>query len=298
MTTSTRLALDVFFNSNNPALEPLRNGSVQIRGVESNQLKMFNVIIPFRRLCRNLEFDISELAVVAYFVARRYGLPYTALPIFPANWYDYGNGIFINKKYAQSAKDLEGKKVGMRAYTVTPTAWQMGYLMDQGADISKMGFISNDAEHNAGFHADAPKNVEYRVGANLGKMLASGEIAAAFSAPVGEDPDIVPLNPNAKAEGIERFKKDHIYGLIHLMTIHNRVLEENPWVLQATYDAFKEAKEKYLAEKGSIEPWEDPLPMGLENTRASLERLMELSVKIGVLEKPLDIDELFPGNLN
>ena len=201
MTTETKLELDFFVNANNPALEPIRNGRVNIRGVEANQLKMPNVIIPFRRLCRNVEFDISELAVVAYFVARRYGLPYKALPVFPANQYAYGNGIVVNKNVAQTAKDLEGKKVGMRAYTVTATPWQCGYLADQGVDVSKITFVSNDAEHNAGYHVDAPKNVVYHKGANLTKMLASGELAAAFGIQAGDNPDFVQLNPNAAGGG-------------------------------------------------------------------------------------------------
>jgi 4,5-dihydroxyphthalate decarboxylase len=298
MTTSTALALDLFVNSNNPALEPLRNGSVKIRGVELNQLKMLNVIIPFRRMCRHEKFDISELAVVAYFVGRRYKLPYRALPIFPALQYDYGAGIIVNKNIVKTAKDLEGKKVGMRAYTVTVTPWQCGYLAAQGVDTKKITFVSNDEEHNNAFHADAPSNVVYHKGADLVAMVASGELAAACGIPAGDNPDLVPLNPNAKAEGIERFKKDHVYRLIHLMTIHESVLESNPWVLRATFDAFKAAKEMYLAEKGPIQPWEDPLPMGLDDAYASLDELQQLCVDIDILKSKQDIEELFPGHLN
>ena len=298
MTTSTTVALDLFINSNNPALEPLRNGSVKIRGVDVNQLKMLNVIIPFRRLCRGEKFDISELAVVAYFVGRRYGLRYKALPVFPAVQIDYGGGMTINKKLVQTAKDLEGKKVGIRAYTVTVTPWQGGYLADHGCDPSKVTFVSNDEEHNNAFHPDAPKNVVYHKGADLRAMLASGELAAVFGLPPGDNPDFAPLNPNSKAEGIERFKKDHVYRLIHLMTIHDSVLEQNPRILRATYDAFKEAKEIYLADKGAIEPWEDPMPMGMDETRKSLEVLMTHAVNHGVLDKPLDLEQLFPGNFN
>jgi 4,5-dihydroxyphthalate decarboxylase len=298
MTTATALRLRTVFNGNNPSLQPLRDGRVKIRGVDMDQVAVPNIIVPFRRMGRYVEFDISELAVVTYYVARRYNLPMTALPVFPSSWVEQGQGIVINKKFAQTAKDLEGKAVGMRAYTVTPSAWQRDYLKRQGCDISKVTWISNDEEHIAQFHPDAPKNLHYWKGANLAQMLSEGEIAALFSAPAGDDPNVVPLNASFKEDGIGQFKQDHVYHPIHLMLVKNSVLEANPWVLRATYDAFKEAKEIWLAEHGPVEPWEDPLPMGMTETRKSLEVLMDLAVEHGLLEKPLDLDEIFPGNFD
>ena len=159
MTTTATLTLDTVFNETNPSCKPLREGLVEIRGVEMHHIPVPNIIVPFRRMGRNAEFDISELALVCYFVARRYGFPFTAIPVFPAARVDYGQGIAINTKYAKSAKDLEGKKVGMRAYTVTATTRQALYLEDQGCDLSKVTWVSNDAEHVKQFHPDAPANV-------------------------------------------------------------------------------------------------------------------------------------------
>jgi 4,5-dihydroxyphthalate decarboxylase len=178
------------------------------------------------------------------------------------------------------------------------TPWQCGYLADQGADVSKITFVSNDAEHNGGYHADAPGNVVYHKGADLNQMLASGEIAAAFGIQPGDNPDFVQLNPNAAADGVEQFKRDHVSTVIHLVTIRDEVIAANPWILQATYDAFKESKALYVAEKGPFEPWADPLPMGLDNMRPSIEKLQQLCVDIGILERVQDTDDLFPGNLN
>lgn len=297
MTTTATLTLDTVFNETNPACKPLREGVVNIRGVEMNHIPVPNIIVPFRRMGRNAEFDISELAVVCYFVARRYGFPFTAIPVFPAARVDYGQGISINTKFARTAKDLEGKKVGMRAYTVTATTRQALYLADQGCDLSKVTFMSNDAEHVKQFHIDAPANVEYNKGADLRQMLIDGEIAAAFSVDVPDHPEIVQLNPNFRAEGIERFKKDHIYHLIHTVVVHNRVLEQHPWVLRAVYDGFKASKEAWIAQRegGAPEPWDDPMPIGLSEVRATLEDLMQQVVKLGILPQPMDIDDLFPG---
>lgn len=300
MTTTSTLTLDTVFNATNPACQPLRDGRVSIRGVEMRHVALPNIIIAFRRMCRTLDFGISELAVVTYFAARHYGLPMTAIPVFPASRVDDGDGIFINTRVAHTAKDLEGKTVGMRAYTVTPSAWQRGYLAEQGCDLSKVTFISNDEEHVAYFHADAPKNLHYRKGANLQKMLSAGELAAGFSVPVPDDPDIKPLNPSSRQDGIEKFKRTHVHHVIHLMLVHNRLLAEHPWLLRALYDAFKESKQVWQDERGggAPEPWDDPMPVGMSETRDSLEALMGLAVAHGVIPRPLPIDELFPGNFD
>ena len=36
----------------------------------------------YRRMVRNVEFDVCELAPTTYIIARAYGAPFIALPIF------------------------------------------------------------------------------------------------------------------------------------------------------------------------------------------------------------------------
>jgi 4,5-dihydroxyphthalate decarboxylase len=300
MTTSTAtLTLDTVFNETNQSCKPLREGMVQMQGIEMRHIPVPNIIVPFRATCRYQPYDISELAVVTYMAARHYGVPVTAIPVFPATRVDYGQGISINTKYAKTAKDLEGKAVGMRAYTVTATTKQCAYLIDQGCDLSKVTLISNDEEHVRQFHPDAPKNLVYMKGANLRQMLIDGEIAAAFSAEVPDHPEIQPLNPRAREEGIERFKRDGLYHFIHLITVSNRVLEKHPWVLESVYNGFKASKQAWIDQRGGPpDPWDDPMPLGMSQVRSTLEDLMTLVVRQGILPRRYDIDELFPGNLD
>jgi 4,5-dihydroxyphthalate decarboxylase len=302
MTSSTAtLTLATVFNETNAACLPLRQGKVSVRGIEMQHVPVPNIIVPFRRLCRHLEFDISELAVVAYMSARRYGLPFTAVPVFPGTGsVSVADGIYYNARSGvRTARDLEGKKVGLRAYTVTPGTWQRAYLAQQGVDISKVTWVSNDEEHAEHFQIDAPANVEYRIGANLRQMLASGEIAAALSVTVPDDPDVKQLFPDTKAADIETFKRTGVYRLGHLILVNDRVLEQHPWVTRAVFDAFKESKARWLEERGQpMQPWEDPLPIGLSQTYKSIETLAQHALDQGILDRRWSVDELFPGNLD
>jgi 4,5-dihydroxyphthalate decarboxylase len=63
-------------------LRPLINGEIQPQGIELNVLTMPS---PERhgRMLRHEEFDICELSLVAYLVARDKGCNYNAIPVFP-----------------------------------------------------------------------------------------------------------------------------------------------------------------------------------------------------------------------
>jgi 4,5-dihydroxyphthalate decarboxylase len=301
MRTSRKISLKTAFNNTNPGLESLRNGSIEIRGVEMDAVDSANMVAIFRRMCRRLEFDISEMAVVTYYAARHYGLPMTGIPVFPSSQVNDGAGITYNAKTGvTSPKDFEGKTVGMRAYTVTPATWQRGYLAEQGVDLGKVNWLSATEEHVDAYHKDSPPNLTYDLSADLTKMLAVGEIAGGLGVPVPDNPDVKEMFPDARAQGIETFKQTGVYRLIHMMVVKDSVLEENPWVLEAVYEAFKASKEEWLRQRGGapLEPWEDPMPIGMSQTRASNEKLMHHSVESRILPNMLDLNEIFPGNFD
>ena len=85
------------------------------------------------------------------------------------------------------------------------------------------------------------------------------------------------------------------------MIVKNSAIEADPDILRNVFNAFKESKRVYLeslGDKAPTEKWDDPLPLGLDEVRASLEALMAHSVSQKILPSAMSIDELFPGNLN
>jgi 4,5-dihydroxyphthalate decarboxylase len=291
--------LTLALNENNPACQALRDGRVKIAGVETERVSGSNIIAIFRRMCRTLEFDVSEMAVVTYFLARRYGLPMTAIPVFPQMNLPAGSGFFYHAASGiETAKDLEGKRVGLRAYTVTPHTWQRAYLQAQGVDISKITWVSADEDHVAPFNAEAPTNIEYRVGANLAEMLVAREVDAALSVRVSDNPDILQLTPAPELEWKASLKRDGVRHVIHLMVIKDAALAKNPGLAAAVTEAFKASKEAWIKDRDVSAPLEmdnDIMPIGLEPQRKSLEVLMGHALAQGILREPLDIDEIFPA---
>ena len=61
--------------------QPLKDGTVKVRGFELDFQNVPNIITAFRRMVRGQEFDISEMAMTTYLCAREHGTPFTATDV-------------------------------------------------------------------------------------------------------------------------------------------------------------------------------------------------------------------------
>ena len=287
---------------NHPHLDPLRDGSVKAEAVEFDHVEVTPITAIFRRMCRDLEFDVCEMSLCTYFLARAHGKPFTALPAFPLARFQHGGAVYNTDAGIDTPKDLEGRKVGLRAYSVTPGVWMRGILaQEHGVDWRKVTWVLNDEEHVAEYNDLTPPNVVRELGADLALRLSEGKLAACAGIRA-EGPNIKPLIADPQEAAREFYRRTGILPLDHLVVVKDSLLAENPGLGQALYDAFKAAKAVTLQKTpdlkiggaGIIDG--DPLPYGIEPNRRSMQMLIDLSVEQKVLSEPLDIDGLFyPG---
>src|SRR5919109_2839890 len=195
-----------------PHTKGLKDGTVPVPGVQFEHIEIAPIIGAFRRMCRTLDFDISEMAITTYLTAKAYDKPFTALPVFVMRQFHHAPIVYRVKSGVQSPKDLEGKKVGVRAYTVTTGVWARGILATEyGVDLGKVTWVLNDEEHVEEYHQAYPPNVVYQAGANLAEMVAKGELAAAIGAGRVDSADVKPLIPSAREAEATWYQKTGIY---------------------------------------------------------------------------------------
>ena len=97
----------------------LKSGDIKPKDASLEFEDVSPIIGAFRRMCRGLEFDVCEMAITTYLCAKANNLPFTAIPVFLVRAFHNG-AVQINPSAGVSSpKDLEGKKVGVRAWTVT-----------------------------------------------------------------------------------------------------------------------------------------------------------------------------------
>ena len=108
--------------------KPLKDGAANSDRFDLDHVEVSPVIAIFRRMVRGLEFDVAELALSTYLCSRAHNKPFTAIPIFLVRGFHHGAISYNTKSGIQSPKDLEGRRVGVRGYTVTTGVWVRGIL--------------------------------------------------------------------------------------------------------------------------------------------------------------------------
>jgi 4,5-dihydroxyphthalate decarboxylase len=295
-----------------PHTKGLKDGTVTAPGLRFEHLEISPIIAAFRRMCRGLEFDVSEMAITTYLTARAYHKPFTALPVFILRQFHHAPIVYHVKSGVASPKDLEGKRVGVRAYTVTTGVWARGILATEyDVDLSKVTWVLNDEEHVQEYHKAYPSNVVYQAGANLGAMVATGELAAAIGVGRVDSPDVKPLIPNAREAEAAWYRKTGIYPINHTVVVKDSLLQADPTLAPRLFDAFKEAKAAFLqrlaagAELSSEEQalaqrrslvGDDPLPYGLARNRKAIEAVIQFAQEQKILPRKVSPEEIFARN--
>ncbi|MEX3948759.1 ABC transporter substrate-binding protein [Paraburkholderia sp. EG287B] len=318
MTKKVHLKLAI---AEHPHTAAIRNGSIPIEGVDAEYITVHPQIGAFRRMVRDVEFDVCELAPTTYIIARAYGAPFVALPIFVVRRFHHSGLLVRPDAGIKTPKDLEGKKVGVRAYSVTTGAWTRQVLMDEfGLDSSKVTWVVDDEEHVT--QLELPPNVIHApAGTSLAEMMATGELVAGFhgNAGIGRTGDPTggwkeveanypDLFPNADELEAEYYARTGVYPMHGTIVVKDSVLAEHPWVAKSIYDAFDKAKKDWLAKLDAGELTDkknkkyvelqkivgrDPLPYGIEENRKTIEALEATAFKQGLTPRRMSMNELF-----
>jgi 4,5-dihydroxyphthalate decarboxylase len=304
----------------------LKWGDVRIEGVDPAFVEVVPIIGAFRRMVRDVEFDICEMAPTTYMIARALGAPYIALPIFLMRRFHHGGFVVRPDAGIKVPKDLEGKKVGVRAYSVTTGVWTRGIFVNEyGLDSAKVTWVVDDEEHVTTLKLP-PNVVHAPEGKSLQSMMKAGEIQAGFTGPAGVGRAGPPISGWDKAgaataaadtypeliadvEKVEAdwFRKSGIYPIHGLIVVKDEHIKRHPWLARSLMNAFVAAKKPYLEElkrgqgdspedkryRNFLSLMSDPLPYGSAANRASIEALVTYSLQQKLIPSRPQLDQVF-----
>ncbi len=288
----------------------LKDGTVVPDGLSLDVVEVPVLVHAFRRMVRGLEFDVSEMAVTTYLVAREHGVRFTALPVFLVRGFHHGAIQVLAGSGVTEVSQLAGARVGVnRGYTVTTGVWARSVLQaEHGLDLASVTWVLSGDEHVEAYRP--PGNVVPAPdGRSLEDLLRSGDLAAVVGADL-RAPDVVPLLEQPEEAAVRALRERGSYPVNHLVVVRDDVLEEHPDVAEQLFDAFTRAKQPYLQalRAGTVvdptatdrtyarvlaETGADPLPYGIEPSRRVLTDLMDHAVTQGILRERVDVDRLF-----
>src|SRR3954453_22887645 len=130
----------------------LKNGTVKSDSVTLDFADYSPIHRGFKPMVREQAFDISEMAIVTYLMAKSFGKPMVLLPAVVLASFQHGFALPNAKSGTLTPADLRGKPVGIRSFTTTTGAWLRGILAnDYGVDLNSIDWVTFEDAHVAEF---------------------------------------------------------------------------------------------------------------------------------------------------
>lgn len=322
MTSSQPLKLDIAI-ARYGHTAALKDGAIPIDRVTPNFIEINPIIAAFRRMVRAVEFDVCEMAPATYMIARSFGAPFKALPVFIMRRFHHGGFVVHPEGGVRTPRDIEGKRVGVRAYSVSTGIWTRGIFQNEyGVDLGKTTWMVDDEEHVQQLRL--PANVQQvPAGKSLVGMMATGELQAAFSGPAGigragapkdgwdnpalQAPTYSEIFPNAAELETQWFQRTGIYPTHGLIVVKDALLEAHPWLARSLFDAFVASKDLYLKRLQAGEAHDatdqnyvglsrvvgDPLPYGVAANLPAIKALILYSYQQKLIPREYEVDDMF-----
>jgi 4,5-dihydroxyphthalate decarboxylase len=274
-----------------PVTAALKSGAVRSPLVALDFADVRPVSAAFKRTVRDLEFDVSELAIVTYLLAKANGKPLTLLPAVLVGRFQHPLIVYNAERGPLDPGDLAGKRVGVRSYSVTTGAWIRGILADEyGIQPEQIRWLTFEDAHVAEFR-DPPNVTRAPAGAKLVELLLAGEIDAAI---VGDgppsDPRIRTLLPDPAAAARAWHAKHGAIQVNHLVVVKDSLVRAHPEAVREIYRLLVESKRAAgLPRPGEL----DLNPFGVEANRRNLEVAIDCCHRQGLIQRPYTVDELF-----
>lgn len=193
------------------------------------------------------EFDIAEMSLSWYMMARCRHEPVIALPVFPLRMQIHPYIFCSTASGIDRPEDLRGKKIGMDEYRLTVGLWARGILQEYH------GVRPEDCE----WFTSLPENAGYRPPAGVKinvvdqppeQLLLRGQIDALIPPNVvasfrAKDPRIRRVFKATRETVNEYFRKTRIFPITHTLVVRQSLLDAHPWIAASLLEAFTKTEE-------------------------------------------------------
>ena len=279
-----------------PNTRALKSGALKPGGFEFD---FADVKVPnraFRRVVRELEFSVAELALVTFFQARAYGKPLALLPVVVgAGRFQHHCLVYNAERARVTVAQLAGKRIGIRAHAQTTVAWVRGILADDyGVPLDQVRWVTFEDGHLAEF-PDPPGFERAPAGKSAADMLLAGDLdAAIIGTDLLEDPRLQPVLPDPHSAASAWSARNRMLPINHMIAVSSHLFKQQPDVVREIYAFLNRSKEIELQAKATDnDAGPDLTPIGIEPNRRALEILIRNSFDQGLIPRAIAVDELF-----
>ena len=253
---------------------------------------------------------------------------YSLLPVFPLRMFRHRSIFIRTDRGIDRPEKLRGKKIATPGFSSTSLTWLRGILQHEyGVSPSEIQWVVSSRDSSAKTSGKVsrqesvvPEGLSVArgpEGKDESDLLESGEVDALFHAAeprayVQGHPEVARLFGDYRKTERAYFARTGIFPIMHAVAIRNDVAEANPWLPQAVFGAYAQAKQAMydaLNKLGWVAislPWvgqeieetrelmgRNYWPYGIGPNRKALEALLQYSHEQGLAKKRLKVEELF-----
>jgi len=263
-----------------PCTAALKSGAIKSDLVEFDFVDYSPTNKGFKPMVREQAFDVSEMAIVTYLMAKSVGKPMVLLPDVVVARFQHGYALYNARRGTLKPADLNGKRVGIRSFTTTTGAWLRGILAnDYGVDLNSIDWVTFEDAHVAEF-VDTTKRAP--AGKQIIQMLLDGELDAVLGEK-SEHTDLRPLFAETAAEERAWFAKHGIVPINHMVVVKQSLSETHPGAVREVHRLLREASAASVASPR----------FNAQEMRRSLDLITSYTAQQGLIPRALAFDELF-----
>ncbi len=260
------------------------------------------------------QFDVAEMSLSWYVMARCRGERLIALPIFPLRMFIQPYIFCRDPATTSGPEALKGKTVGIQQYRITVGLWTRGILNERhGVHHSEINWVTSEPE-GAGYRVPANVTLQ-RENAKVETLLLSGGLDAVILPNVAEsfrsgDPRIHRVFADCRTSIQSYFQETGIFPITHTLVARESVVAAHPWLSKELMDAFSEAERRsrveyeypkrfsfptavLFLEEEDRRFGSDPWPCGIERNRTVLEKFVQYAYEQGYISFEPAVEDLF-----
>ena len=260
------------------------------------------------------QFDIAEMSLSWYVMARCRGEPLIALPVFPLRMFIQPYLFCRNPMEIAGPEQLKGKTIGIQQYRITVGLWARGILQERhGVRPTDVQWVTSEPE-GAGYHV--PANVKLQLqSTDVEALLLSGDLDAAILPNIAPsfrsgDTRIHRVFADCRSAVQNYFQDTGFFPATHTLVTQERVVSQHPWLCRELVTAFNEADRRcrleyeypkrfsfptavLFLEEEERQFGKNPWVHGLDPNRRVLEKFVQYAREQGYINSEPALDDLF-----
>ncbi len=234
----------------------------------------------FAPMVREQRFDVSEMAIATFLMARATGSDLVLLPIVLAARFQ-NCALLRRAADAFGPGDLTGKRIGVRAYSQTTGLWLRGILQEEhGLRPEQARWVTFEDAHVAMFR-DPPWAERAPANSDMLTMLRAGELdAAIFGGDMPSGADLATVFADPDAAGRAFLARHHLMPVNHMVVVRAEVARREG-VACALLDRFRAAGNPFASGRAALDP--------------SVALALRYASEQGLLARPLTLNDVWAG---